>query len=262
MKINSKSIKYITDNKDLKGIYHEMINKGFQCRVAFNAIMLLTGKRKAYLFDSYRGHRFLIEGMLKHLEKMKLFKFYYVQHRWTKTEVGYKSITKKEYLDNIDIDPSRDLIIYLKDDKETHNILKSDSANDEFGRLIGLMCAENLTDLYNSSKRYALGQLRYNIRYHNRIEPFMFQMCPDIMTKKSKEIIEKDFQKYKDLAKELGLRVSYERYPMYRPLVRSMPNFIHQLMFKYRQHKIAKTMKRNLKKKQRKTKKKTKNKKK
>lgn len=243
MKQKTKTIKYITDNKDLKGIYNEMISVGFQCKVAFNVIMILAGKRKAYLFDSYRGHRFLIEGMLKHLEKMKLFKFYYVQHRWSKNEFGYKSITKKEYLENIDIDPSRDLIIYLKDDKTTHNILKSDSANDEFGRLIGLMCAGNLSDLYDSSQRYALGQLRYHIKCHNRIEPFMFQMCPNIMTKKSKEIIEKDFLKYKDLAKELGIKVSYERYPMYRPLVRNMPNFIHQLMFKYRKHKMAKTMK-------------------
>mgnify|MGYP003989888369 CR=1 FL=1 len=75
----------------------------------------------------------------------------------------------------------------------------------------------------------------------------MFQMCPSIMTKNIKEIIDHDFKQYQDFAKILNVNVSYQRYPMYRPLVRNMPNIIHNIMFKHRQQKIAKTMKKKQK---------------
>ena len=80
MKEKTRSLKYISDKSDLKGLYDNMIKTGFQCKVAFNIIMILAGKRKAYLFDNYRSHRFLIEGMIKHLENLKFLKYQYYHY--------------------------------------------------------------------------------------------------------------------------------------------------------------------------------------
>ncbi len=262
---------------DYKKIYWDIVNRGLECKVAFNVCSLLKGIRGAYLFDYYRGSKeVILRNTIVYLENMNLFRFHYYYFRQSGSDV--KKLSKTKFLD--DYDRFHELVITLKDNKDAHKILNEDPANEKFGELTGLICAGNLKKMYSSPDKYILGQVVYMVECQSDVnseskykiakvkgdkligngypspefgyQRILFQMCPYPHRQQFLNKMKKDFEKYKQLGEEIGVKIVYAQYPMYIKINQYLPKFMNKLFFNIETYFNNKKIKKNTQKKQKK----------
>ena len=198
--------------KKYRLMYEEMVSKHeFPCEVAYNIVLLLMQRRDAYLFERYTKSSLPgLKKMIEFIEEIKTpagkpwFQLLYLKARFNVSKT--QKITKEEYLAD---HSNYDLIIYRSNDKKTEQILGKDMYSVEFGKLLKLVCAADLTEFY-ANKMYQRGlphggQIRYYIDCDGQKSDFMIQMCPAVASPETQKLLADDISQYQAIGRGLGI---------------------------------------------------------
>ena len=121
----------------------------------------------------------------------------------TKTQ----KITKEEYIAD---HHKHDLILYRNGDRKTQQVLDKDTISVEFGKLLKLVCAADLSEFYRN-KMYQRGQphggqIRYYIDCAGQKSYFMIQMCPAVASPETQKLLTDDISQYQAIGRGLGIQ--------------------------------------------------------